>query len=1048
MSQHKNHNKRPGKTFPAGNGRVTVHEAKLLLLGDGGSGKTSLVKQLQGKPFDENEPLTHGIDIHEWETEGALKVNIWDFGGQEIMHAPHQFFLTEQNFYILVLDGRKDEKLRYWFEHIKLFGASSPVLVVINKIDERPHHDVNRRSLQEKYPNITGFFRTSCRTGQGIERLRAELLETLSRSDLVNVAIPASWLEVKRAIEGISKNPDGAPYLSDLEFIDLCRKKGVRDNQEQAELLKFLNRMGAVIHFNRLGLNDYYVLAPRWVSEAVYRLICSYSLKKNKGKLTLTELEYILNRENRKDTEYQFSSPPHYDEGERNYIITLMQQFEICYEIDRETILVPDLLDQQEPDFEFDYNESLQYRLDYDFLPPSLVRRYIVRMCDDIEADNLIWRNGMVLKDPVTGCAAVIKADDDNGRIYIFVQGDGTQKREYFNTLRKNLRDINRRYRHLKAIEKIPLPGEPHVTVGYDHLLLLGRKNISEYLFDGSEKIYNIRELLETFQEVAKAEAFSSEETPKQTTVSPTYKKHFNTAGPVFQEQHYCIEPMKRFDYIEIEALLQEQKYFVIHAPRQTGKTSYLTALSHFLNGDGVYHCLYLSVENAQAARENVEAGMRTILAMLASEAEEQLNDTFIKERWEQIFDENGAFFAFQKTLMHWCKANPKPIVLVIDEVDALVGDTLIALLRQLRNGHIKRPLLFPQSVILCGVRDIRDYRMHSSKEKAVVTGGSAFNVKSTSLKLGNFNLAEVEDLYKQHTKSTGQWFKKDVFKHVWELTGGQPWLVNALAYEACFKDKDGRDRKNTITKDNIDKAKETLIHGRETHLDQLAHKLREDRVRRVIEPILAGSIEAQKIPVDDIDYAADLGLIKKEPLLEIANPIYREIIPRELTYSTQMTIRQESQWYVDATGNLNMEKLLPAFQDFFRQHFESWEQGFDYLEAAPQLLLQAFLQRVVDSNGKIVREYAVGRQRIDLFVEWRTERGPQKIVLELKRLYGDLEKTIKKGLLQTWQYMDKCGASEGYFLVFDRLRKKAWEEKIFCDRRTFKGQEIVIYGM
>ncbi|MCP4230018.1 MAG: ATP-binding protein, partial [bacterium] len=173
------------------------------------------------------------------------------------------------------------------------------------------------------------------------------------------------------------------------------------------------------------------------------------------------------------------------------------------------------------------------------------------------------------------------------------------------------------------------------------------------------------------------------------------------------------------------------------------------------------------------------------------------------------------------------------------------------------------------------------------------------------------------------------------------------------------------------------------------THLDQLADKLSEDRVCRVIAPILAGSQEAEKIPADDVTYAIDLGLIKKERQVRIANSIYREIIPRELTYSTQLTIYQESQWYVEEDGRLNIDKLLTAFRDFFRKHFESWVDGFDYAEAGPQLLLQAFLQRIVNSGGRVEREYGLGRRRTDLIVFWPYKKGKQEVVLELKIRYG-----------------------------------------------------------
>jgi hypothetical protein len=531
--------------------------------------------------------------------------------------------------------------------------------------------------------------------------------------------------------------------------------------------------------------------------------------------------------------------------------------------------------------------------------------------------------------------------------------------------------------------------------------------------------------------------------------------RFFNTTGPIKKDIHYFIEPLSRINIKEIMSLIHHQKYFVFHAPRQTGKTSLLFSLIDYLNREGTYKSLYINVEGAQAARENVEKGIRTVLTVLANYAFNYLNDSFLEERWEEILKKRGEFYALQSALIEWCKHSEKAIVLLIDEVDSLVGDTLIALLRQLRSGYPMRPDMFPQSIILCGVRDVRDYRIHSDKEKTIITGGSAFNIKE-SLRLENFSNEEIKNLFEQHTKETGQPFAEDIFPLVWDLTEGQPWLVNALGDEVCFRLEQGRDRKKIITTDMINHAKENLILRRETHLDQLADKLQEERVLRVIEPILAGSLEAQKIPTDDVNYAADLGLIKKSPQLSIANRIYQEIIPRELTYSTQMTINQDPQWYVNKDGRLNMDKLLTAFGEFFRKHFESWIDGYNYREAGPQLLLQAFLQRIVNSGGRVEREYGLGLQRTDLLVIWYVKDKDgrtwfdrsQQIVLELKIRYGDLEKTIEEGLKQTRQYMDKCGTSEGYLLIFDRSKKLSWEEKIFRKERTFKGTKIGVYGM
>jgi hypothetical protein len=525
-------------------------------------------------------------------------------------------------------------------------------------------------------------------------------------------------------------------------------------------------------------------------------------------------------------------------------------------------------------------------------------------------------------------------------------------------------------------------------------------------------------------------------------------KRFFNTAGPMKKEKHYQVDPLSRFDLEEILSLISQEKYFVLHAPRQTGKTTYMLALMDYINNKGEYKCLYTNVEAAQASRENVKNGIKAILDVMSSMAIDFLDDHFFNENWLRIFENSGEFSALFQILREWAKQSDKPVVLLIDEIDSLVGDTLISVLRQLRTGYNNRPAMFPQSIVLCGVRDVRDYRIHSGKGKDIITGGSAFNIKAESLRLGNFDLNEIKTLYSRHTEDTGQTFADNVFPLIWELTEGQPWLVNALGYEVCFEVKEGRERAKTISADMINRAKENLILRRETHLDQLADKLKERRVIRVLEPILSGFGDVEKIPTDDIDYAVDLGLIKKERQIRISNKIYKEVIPRELTYSAQLTIRQEAPWYSEEDGRLNMDKLLTAFQEFYRKHFESWVDGLDYAEAGSQLLLQAFLQRIVNSGGQVEREYGLGRGRTDLFLSRPYSKGIQQVVIEMKIRYGSLESVIAKGLEQTWGYMDKCGAAEGYLLIFDRSANVSWEQKIFRKTGSYKGITISIFGM
>jgi hypothetical protein len=532
--------------------------------------------------------------------------------------------------------------------------------------------------------------------------------------------------------------------------------------------------------------------------------------------------------------------------------------------------------------------------------------------------------------------------------------------------------------------------------------------------------------------------------------VRTTIMRFFNTAGPVNPQDHYCLPPLERLDADELLLLIQQKKYFVLHAPRQTGKTSALLALMAHLNALGTYRCVYMNVEAGQAARENVAAAMQAIRGELATWARTILNDTFVDEIWDETLSKYGPYGVLGAVLGQWAARDATPLVVLIDEIDALIGDTLIAVLRQLRAGYARRPSQFPQSVVLCGVRDVRDYRIHSASAPDIITGGSAFNIKAESLRLGDFSAAEVAALYQQHTDETGQRFTPEALALVWELTQGQPWLVNALGYEACFRHKPGRDRSQPITGEAVERAREQLILRRETHLDQLTDKLQEARVQRVIEPLLTGNVLADALNSDDVAYVADLGLIKQErnAALRIANPIYQEVIPRQLAWDIQSGITEQTHWYVRPDGSLDITGLLAAFQTFFREHAEHWVERFQYKEAGPQLLLQAFLQRIVNSGGRIEREYGLGRLRTDLLVLWPYPGGVQKVVIELKVLYKSLEQTVATGLEQTWAYMDRCGASEGHLVAFDRTPGKPWEEKLFHRQESFRGHCIAVWGM
>ena len=530
--------------------------------------------------------------------------------------------------------------------------------------------------------------------------------------------------------------------------------------------------------------------------------------------------------------------------------------------------------------------------------------------------------------------------------------------------------------------------------------------------------------------------------------------KHFNTAGPMSEDIHYMIEPLRRWDIDDIMSFIHQRKYIILHAPRQTGKTTGILALRDKLNAEGNYFALYVNVHTGQAYRNDVNNAMGAIVSQLIQEMKQTFPPGFDIWAAREYFDKSKENDGISTMLYYLSEMAKKPVVLFIDEIDALVGDTLVSVLTQIRSGYKDRPKRFPSTVVLCGVRDIHEYRITTSKDE-VITGGSCFNVKAESLRLGNFTRAEVEELYTQHTRETGQKFGEGCTDYVWELTDGQPWLVNALAYEVTFKMKPNRDRSVEITVDMIKDGKEELILRRQTHLDQLADKLKEDRVKRVILPMILG--ERSEPVKDDISYCVDLGLIKKaNGVYTIANKIYAEILPRELTYESQAMdfIPMKPVW-INPDGSICEETLLMQFKDFWNKNGGVWKNTLPgYLEAAPQLVLQAFLQKVVNGGGRVGREYALSSKKTDILVEWfynvDGKRVIQNIVMEIKTIrHGETYKGVKEvALEQTAEYAKICGVESAHILIYDREGKQKWKGTEANEKAEFDGVKMEVWKM
>jgi hypothetical protein len=506
-------------------------------------------------------------------------------------------------------------------------------------------------------------------------------------------------------------------------------------------------------------------------------------------------------------------------------------------------------------------------------------------------------------------------------------------------------------------------------------------------------------------------------------------KKFFNTAGPCKADLHYLVKrPAKDQALLK---MVDAQKYFVHHAPRQTGKSTLLIDFCHRLNEEGIYTALYINVEGAQTTRNDVERCLKSILSEIEGRHSIMLPED---ERFSvEPFQKNLSETSLNSFLRSWAQANIKPILLVIDEIDSLIGDSLIAILRQLRAGYDLRPKAFPQSIILNGVRDLRDYRIYSKAEDTWLTGGSCFNIKAESIRLEDFSLDQVEDLYSQHSTEHGQGFEKGVVEEIYRLTQGQPWLCNALGDQLCFHI--GKD-KSVVSMDDLYAAKESLILRRDTHIDQLYKKLDEERVRNIVMPIVLGE-SLLRPKEEDSQYCIDLGLVNKQKgVLCIANPIYQEILPRELAWSTQSGFALELPQFFNQ-GQLNMQKLMQAFVEFYR---ENAHEEFFYKEITPHILLQAFLQRIINSGGRIEREYALGRKRMDLGVIYKD----QKFAIEIK--IKSSEKSREQSLDQVASYMDTLGLKkEGYLCVFDRKFEKSWEDRFSWNEIKHSGKTIQV---
>ena len=519
-------------------------------------------------------------------------------------------------------------------------------------------------------------------------------------------------------------------------------------------------------------------------------------------------------------------------------------------------------------------------------------------------------------------------------------------------------------------------------------------------------------------------------------------EKFFNTAGPCNPAEHYMLPATERLP--EVARLVARRQYFAIHAARQSGKTTLLQGLVRDINASGERIALYFTVESVQAYPDPHDGIVKIVERMRTDLLGHAIFGEIARNPASAPDAPADGLIGVKLFLSMLARRAGKPLAVFFDEVDGLTEGTAVTFLRELRDGYITRDTIpFPSSVAIVGMMDIRDMKAKVRPHSDTLGSKSPFNVIAEDFKLRNFNEDEVRELYAQHTAETGQVFEPDALKSVMEWSGGQPWLVNALARECVEKIHDFR-YGEPITADDVETAKETIIRRRDTHVDSLMDRLREPRVRRVMEPVLLGNpLVETSVNDEDYRYVQDLGLLKEVGgALVPSNKMYAEIIGRYLSRDEQTRMMQsvhETPWATDE--GLDMPGLMAAFQAFWRENSGADRRAYEYGEATPHLVLMAFLQRVTNGSGRILREMALGSGRLDLCVEFRDKRYAVEVKTS-KNFAGE------KSYAQLAGYLDKLGLPEGWMAIFDEDKTKSWDEKLYSRTEEFNGKTLHIVGL
>jgi len=443
-----------------------VNEAKLILVGQGEVGKTCLAKQLIYDKFIEDK-TTEGIDILKWpitahtNEKEEIKLNVWDFGGQEIYHATHQFFLTKRSVYLLVWNARKShdyEHIYYWLHTIEAFGEDSPIILVLSKLNER-NDDLNMTDLREKFPQIIDLCKVDSEDGKGIQVLKNIISDTSWQLPHMQTRWIGSWLRVRELLEQNEKN-----WIGYSDFSQICLSEGL--DEKQTEILdEYLHDLGVIIHFRDIKVQDMVILKPEWATKAFYKILDTDAVKEREGILLHSELGLIW------DTRI-------YPHDIHSKLLELMNKFELVCELpDKRSHLVAELLPSTQSEFEWDTTDNLRFYYRYEFLPAGVMTRFIVRIHQDLEQKSdgtqLCWREGTVLCRE--GTRAFVRVRPLEKLIEIRI--DGSNKKELLTIIRYHFDEINKSIKKVKITKEIPCNCSTDCSYKFNYKGLLDAEN-------------------------------------------------------------------------------------------------------------------------------------------------------------------------------------------------------------------------------------------------------------------------------------------------------------------------------------------------------------------------------------------------------------------------------------------------------------------------------------------------------------------------------------------------------------------------------------------